>query len=79
MVRVLGEDHPNTLTTRNNLASWRGEAGDAAGAAQAFTDLLDHMVRVLGEDHPLARMVRHSLDRWRKEAERTPDVRSDRS
>ncbi|MFJ2154200.1 NB-ARC domain-containing protein, partial [Streptomyces microflavus] len=45
----LGEDHPDTLTTRGNLASWRGEAGDAAGAAEAFADLLEHMVRVLGE------------------------------
>uniref|UniRef100_UPI002F9098F2 tetratricopeptide repeat protein n=1 Tax=Streptomyces sp. NBC_01592 TaxID=2975889 RepID=UPI002F9098F2 len=78
-MRVLGADHPATLTTRNNLASWRGRAGDAAGAAQAFADLLEPMVRVLGEDHPHARMVRHSLDRWRKEAERTPDVRIDRS
>ncbi|MFJ8856712.1 tetratricopeptide repeat protein [Streptomyces sp. NPDC102437] len=77
--RVLGEDHPNTLTTRNNLATWQGRAGNAEGAAQAFADLLDHVVRVLGEDHPRARMVRHSLDHWRKEAERTPDVRNDRS
>ena len=23
-VRVLGPDHPDTLTTRNNLASWLG-------------------------------------------------------
>ncbi|MEU2134913.1 hypothetical protein ABZ587_42790, partial [Streptomyces sp. NPDC018352] len=75
----LGEDHPATLTTRNSLAHWRGEAGDAAGAAQALTDLLDHTVRVLGEDHPHARMVRHNLDHWRKEAEGTPDVRDDRS
>ena len=35
-VRVLGPDHPDTLTTRHNLASWRGAAGDPAGAAAAF-------------------------------------------
>jgi hypothetical protein len=29
-LRVLGADHPDTLTTRNKLASWRGPAGDAA-------------------------------------------------
>jgi hypothetical protein len=29
---VLGPDHPDTLLTRNNLAKWRGEAGDPGGA-----------------------------------------------
>ena len=29
----LGPDHPSTLTTRHNLADWRGRAGDPAGAA----------------------------------------------
>ncbi|WP_416906004.1 tetratricopeptide repeat protein [Micromonospora echinospora] len=27
----LGPDHPDTLTTRNNLAHWRGEAGTRSG------------------------------------------------
>ncbi|WP_449066838.1 tetratricopeptide repeat protein, partial [Planomonospora algeriensis] len=27
--RVLGAEHPDTLTTRHNLARWTGEAGDA--------------------------------------------------
>jgi hypothetical protein len=26
-LRVLGSDHPDTLTTRGNLAYWRGQAG----------------------------------------------------
>ena len=32
----LGPDHPDTLTTRNNIAAWTGEAGDAAGALPLF-------------------------------------------
>ncbi|MDI9941573.1 tetratricopeptide repeat protein [Rhodococcus sp. IEGM 1351] len=28
---VLGPDHPDTLTTRNNLAHWRRKGGDVAG------------------------------------------------
>jgi Tetratricopeptide repeat len=36
----LGPDHPDTLTTRGNLAYWREEAGDPAGAAAAFETLL---------------------------------------
>ncbi|MHB0911674.1 tetratricopeptide repeat protein [Streptomyces argenteolus] len=31
----LGPDHPATLSARHNLAVWRGEAGDAAGAVDA--------------------------------------------
>lgn len=45
-------DHPDTLTTRNNLAFWRGEAGDPAGAAAASEALLADRVRVLGPDYP---------------------------
>ena len=28
-LRVLGPDHPHTLTARNNLATWRRAAGQA--------------------------------------------------
>jgi hypothetical protein len=30
--RILGPEHPATLATRNDLAGWTGQAGDAAGA-----------------------------------------------
>ncbi|MFE2888519.1 caspase family protein, partial [Streptomyces sp. NPDC059272] len=52
LATTFGTDYPDTLTTRNNLALWRGETGDAAGAATAFTDLLTDQLRVLGPDHP---------------------------
>ena len=32
----LGPDHPDTLAIRSGFAMWRGNAGDAAGAAAAF-------------------------------------------
>jgi hypothetical protein len=53
---VLGPDHPDTLATRHNLAQWQGKAGDEAGAATAFEDLLADCLRVLGPDHPLSRL-----------------------
>ena len=34
--RILGPDHPHTLTTRHNLAWWRAQAGDP-GALRAIT------------------------------------------
>ena len=38
--RVLGPEHPDTLTARGNLAHWTGEAGDAAGARDQYAALL---------------------------------------
>jgi hypothetical protein len=42
------------LLTRNNLAYFRGEAGNAAGAAAAFEDVLTDYLRVLGLDRDSA-------------------------
>ncbi|WJK33339.1 FxSxx-COOH system tetratricopeptide repeat protein [Solwaraspora sp. WMMA2065] len=67
-VRVLGPDHPDTLTTRSNVASWRGRAGDAVGAAAAFEGLLADSVRVLGPDHPDTLRARSNVASWRGEA-----------
>ncbi|MDQ0616779.1 tetratricopeptide repeat protein [Arthrobacter globiformis] len=40
-LRVLGPDHPDTLSTRSNLAFWTGQAGDPAGAISQLHELLD--------------------------------------
>ena len=64
-MRVFGPDHPNTLTTRNNLAAFRGRAEDAPSAAAAFEELLADYVRVLGPDHPDTLGARANLARWR--------------
>ena len=45
--RVLGPEHPDTLTARHDLARWTGEAGDAAGARDQFAALLPVRERVL--------------------------------
>ena len=62
--RVLGPDHPDTLTTRNNLASWLGEAGQVQEAIGQFRQLLDDRVRVLGPDHPDTLITRSNLAYW---------------
>ncbi|WP_327260314.1 hypothetical protein OG444_01485 [Streptomyces sp. NBC_01232] len=47
----MGADHPDTLTTRHDLAHWQGRAGDPAGAAAALAGLLANRMRVLVPDH----------------------------
>ena len=37
---VLGPDHPDTLTTRNNVVYWTGRCGDVAEALRLATVLL---------------------------------------
>ncbi|MGW3152137.1 tetratricopeptide repeat protein, partial [Streptomyces sp. NPDC001177] len=66
--RRLGPDHPDTLTTRHDLAHWQGRAGDAAGAMAAFAELLPDQQRVLGDDHLHTLTTRHNLAHWRGQA-----------
>ncbi|TDB91230.1 tetratricopeptide repeat protein [Actinomadura sp. KC216] len=64
----LGPDHPDTLTTRSNLAILQGVVGDAVGAVAAFEELLAHQLRVLEPDHPDTLTTRHRLALWRGNA-----------
>lgn len=64
MVTVGGAGQPTT--TRNNLASWRGEAGDLLGAVAAFEELPTDRLRVLGPDHPDTLTTRDNLVYWTK-------------
>ena len=62
--RVLGRDHADTLTTRNNIACWTGEAGDAREALRLFSELLPDLERVLGRDHPDTLTTRSNIACW---------------
>ncbi len=68
-LRVLGADHPDTLTTRADLAHWRGESGDRRGAADAYTDLLSDRLRVLGPDHASILATRQALAFWYRQSD----------
>jgi DNA-binding SARP family transcriptional activator len=59
--RILGPDHPDTLTTRGNLAYSQGLAGDLTAAPAAFQELLADRLRILGLDHPDTLTTRHNL------------------
>jgi hypothetical protein len=60
--RVLGAEHPDTLSARWDLALWTAEAGDAAGGRDQYAALLPDLDRVLGADHPTTRSARENLD-----------------
>ncbi|MFX0576807.1 tetratricopeptide repeat protein [Nocardia nepalensis] len=64
----VGPDHPDTLTARNNLAFWRGESGDLAGATAEHQNLLAESIRVLGADAPGTLTIRTNLARWHGES-----------
>jgi hypothetical protein len=66
--QVLGPDHPDTLTTRSNIANWRGQAGDPVGALREFEALLVDQLRVLGADHPDTLWTRNNIAFMRGEA-----------
>jgi hypothetical protein len=50
--RVLGDDHPDTLTSVNNLAGAYESAGDLGRAIPLYEQALTDRRRVLGDDHP---------------------------
>lgn len=65
----LGADHPDTLTSMNNLAfTWKdiGRHGDALRLIQTCSTLQQ---RVLGPDHPHTVSTLRVLIEWQKESE----------
>ncbi|MEV8354833.1 tetratricopeptide repeat protein, partial [Streptomyces niveus] len=57
----LGEDHPHTLTSRNNLAYTYQSAGDLERAVPLCEQTLTDSIRLLGEDHPHTLTSRNNL------------------
>ncbi|WP_173668206.1 tetratricopeptide repeat protein, partial [Thermobifida fusca] len=50
--RILGDNHPHTLISRNNLASLLQDQGRLVEAAAEHCDVLAIRRRVLGDNHP---------------------------
>ncbi|MEV8018810.1 tetratricopeptide repeat protein, partial [Streptomyces sp. NPDC086554] len=61
VTRVLGGDHPSTLSSRNNLATAYEAAGDVGRAIPLYEQTLADCQRVLGGDHPDTLLSRNNL------------------
>ncbi|MFF2386717.1 tetratricopeptide repeat protein [Streptomyces sp. NPDC058108] len=59
--QVLGDTHPNTLTSRNNLAGAYESAGDLARAIPLYEATLAQYEQVLGDTHPDTLNSRNNL------------------
>src|SRR5438034_11109425 len=63
--KVLGAEHPDTLTSMNNLAfTWKGRDRDKEAIA-LMKECVRLTERVLGSDHPLTSSSRVALN-WRE-------------
>jgi hypothetical protein len=59
--RTLGAEHPDTLTSRNNLAGVLSRQGELQQAAEPYRAVLEILERTLGAEHPDTLTTRHAL------------------
>ncbi|MGC4957111.1 tetratricopeptide repeat protein [Actinomadura citrea] len=64
--RILGPEHPDTMSARRGRAHARGEAGDIAGAMAEYGELLSDLTRTLGPEHPRTFSARNDLATLRR-------------
>ena len=67
-IRILGNDHPHTLSSRNNLAYAYKSAGRLAEAIALYEQVLTDSIRVLGKNHPYTLATLNALARAYKDA-----------
>jgi tetratricopeptide (TPR) repeat protein len=74
MESKLGPDHPDTLTSRNNLAATYQDAGRTKDAIKLHQATLKQMESKLGPDHPNTLTSRNNLARTYEAAGRTDEA-----
>jgi tetratricopeptide (TPR) repeat protein len=72
--RLLGPDHPDTLTTRDNLAVAYQDAGRVAEAIALFEQVLAAREQVLGPDHPDTLTTQDNLATAHRDAGRAAEA-----
>lgn len=59
--RILGPDHPDALTARQEMAYVLGQLGRHFEAYQVYTSVLAAREHAMGPDHPDTLRCRHNL------------------
>jgi len=72
--RLLGDDHPDTLTTRNNLGSSYRQAGRTVEAIGLLERLVADRTRLLGDEHLDTLTTRANLASSYRQAGRTGEA-----
>ena len=62
--RVLGEEHPDTLSSMNNLAFTMKEQGSRVDAIRIMMECVQLRNQVLGPEHPEALSSATALAEW---------------
>ncbi|MFI9114231.1 tetratricopeptide repeat protein [Streptomyces venezuelae] len=57
-------DHPDTLSTRSDLAELLGQSGDREGAVAVLEELAADLTRLTGEDDPAVTRTRRRIAHW---------------
>jgi tetratricopeptide (TPR) repeat protein len=65
--RRLGDDHPDTLIARQNLAQWRGQEGNVTDAIAELEAVREDMASVSGETNITTLTARANHAYWRGE------------
>jgi hypothetical protein len=65
--RVLGDEHPDTLTSMANLASTYREQGRWDEAFALMETCFQRRRQILGERHPYTQSSLNTLNSWRAE------------
>ncbi|KAK3359479.1 hypothetical protein B0T25DRAFT_533084 [Lasiosphaeria hispida] len=66
--KVLGGEHPDTLTSMNNLAFTQKSQGNFEDALALMRDCLHLRQQILGPDHPHTISSRTALSTWTERA-----------
>ena len=74
--KILGDDHPQTLASRNNLAYAYQAAGRPDEAIPLYEQVLADRMRVLGDNHPQTLTSRNNLASAYQAAGRLDDAKA---